>query len=304
MKKIFILLFLFSFSKVFSQAQDSAQKFSLDLKGQIKFGKQNLDSTTVYVYDDTTSTIVTQITSDVKGWVAFAIPLKRFFVVKFTKPGYVTKIITIDTHVPKTSKGNYFFGFSIDLFEEIPELDVSVLKHPIAKIFFNTFTKKFDYDYNYTAKINERVKEMYRKYFLLKKEGKGIQAKVSQPDTAATPIAPRIPDTLVADTSRMMVADTAEKYHFSKIIFSVQVLAVTQPASKNGKLFRQFKNVKDYKDKSDNLYKYYIGEFSNYEDAKKMLDSIRPQIPKADAFIIVFKDGKRIPAREAIEFRK
>ena len=124
--------------------------------------------------------------------------MQHFFTIKITSPGYVTKIITTDTHVPKKEAGGeYLFQFTASLFEVIPDLDVAILKFPIAKVFFNTLTKKFDYDYNYTVMINNDVKNMYHDYYLLKRENEWRQKnQTGKKDTIAKAGAP------IADSSR------------------------------------------------------------------------------------------------------
>ena len=64
------------------------------------------------------------------------------------------------------------FPFDIDLFEEIEGLNVEVLREPIAKITYNNFNKTFDYDYNYTVKINNNIKKLYNEYYRLQKAQK------------------------------------------------------------------------------------------------------------------------------------
>lgn len=183
------ILFIF-FSFVFdANAQcatcpkDTTAKYFLSMQGQILFGKKGLDKVFIEVLIDSVNSFKT-FQTDEKGNCEFEMPLQHLYVIKFTKYGYVTKIITADTRIPKTSAGDYLFQFSADLFEQFPELDVSILKFPIAKIFFNTFTKKFDYDYNYTAKINKDLKNLYREYYSLKeKNNSGKANSQSKQDT-------------------------------------------------------------------------------------------------------------------------
>ena len=61
-----------------------------------------------------------------------------------------------------------------DQFRTLEEvgLDVAVLNEPIAKITYNNFNKTFDYDYNYTAKINNNIKKLYAEYYRLQKQKK------------------------------------------------------------------------------------------------------------------------------------
>ena len=99
------------------------------MKGQVVFGKQYLSKAFIRVFADSSSTPVQKLESDIEGWVAFQLPLQGSYTIKISKQGYVTKIITIDAHLPKSQEtGNYYFEFAVELFENIEGLDVSVLK--------------------------------------------------------------------------------------------------------------------------------------------------------------------------------
>ena len=173
---ILLLLLLVSFSChaffPFHAVKDSSNKSHfLDLKGRIMVGKKSLAGTLVTIYADTGMTVVQKVEADGKGYVAFHLPVQREYTMKISKQGYVTKRVSIDTRMPRDYEiGDYFFEFSVDLFLEIEGVDVSILKFPVAKIFFNTFNKGFDYDFNYTAKINKDLKKMYEEYDKQKKE--------------------------------------------------------------------------------------------------------------------------------------
>jgi len=80
------------------------------------------------------------------------------------------------------------------------------------------------------------------------------------------------------------------------IIFKVQV--ATSPSkltSGKGKL-HQFSNASMYYD--NKLYKYTVGETAKFEEAKKLLAETKKSV--ADAFIVAFEDGKRIPLESAL----
>lgn len=151
--------------------KDATDNYYLDLEGHISFGKTSVSHSTITIYIDSTS-VFRDLQSDANGRCMFPLPLQRVYLIKFSNPGFVTKIIEVDTRVPQNMEANYLFEFSIDLFEEITELDVSMLKKPVGKIIFNARTNLFDYDQNYTDAINKDIKSLYRNYYLLKVKGK------------------------------------------------------------------------------------------------------------------------------------
>lgn len=280
------LLFAFVFNYCRASPKEDSTVHFLDMKGQILFGKKKLDKAYVRIYSDSASAPTQKIESDAEGWVAFQLPLQKFYTIKITKYGYVTKIVTVDTRVPKSQeKGDYYFEFSAELFEEIEGLDVSFLKEPFAKIFFNSFTKKFDYDYNYTAIRKKNADKLYADYKLLKKQGKVFVA-AKEPEKADT-----------ASLKQQITETSTASKNESKIVYSVQVLSSAEQVPRNSPRFKGIINVREYKEGEE--YKYYVGEYLSHGDAEKMKDRISGYFP--DASIAAFKEGKKITLEEAAE---
>ena len=252
------------------------------MKGQILFGKKPLEKAFIRIYADSTK-LLQKIESDAEGWVAFQLELQKNYTIKVSKPGYVTKIITVDSRMPDSQlAGDYYFEFGMDLFEDIEGLDVSMLRDPIAKVFFNTFTKKFDYDYNYTALINSKLEKLYKNYKSLKKKSNTpVVSKQLTPDTETVQM--QQPITVVSSGSR--------------IVFSVEVVSSSEQVPRNSPRFKGIINVKEYQEGEG--YKYYVGEYPAKADAEKMKDRISGYFP--DASIAAFKDGKKITLEEALQ---
>ena len=135
-------------------------------------GKQkSLDSVISRVLNETDFTMAQRYSK--KGRCAVKLPLGKKYTIEFSKKGYVSKIIDVNAIVPRYDTFVSVFPFDIDLFREEEGLDVAVLNEPIAKITFNNFNKTFDYDYNYTVKINNNIKKLYSEYYRLQKLKKG-----------------------------------------------------------------------------------------------------------------------------------
>lgn len=286
----FIFLFLLAFALAGrsvpafacqSNAGDTIEKkHFLDMKGKITFGKKALPQVFVRVFADSSYAVVKKIESDIEGWLAFQLPIQKMYVIQISKPGYITKIITVDTHMPKShNNGDYYFEFSVDLFEAIEGLDVSMLKDPIAKIFFNTFTKNFDYDYNYTAKINADVKKLYKDYELLKKENKNKKGTDKKEEKGNS-----------TDLKKDNSADSKSAVkNAQKIFFSIEVLSSKEQLPRNSPLLKGMLNVNEYKE--GDVYKYSVGEYVLRADAEKMKNVILRDFP--DANIISVAEGKK-----------
>lgn len=260
------------------------------MKGRIKYGKKNLEDATISIYDSLK--LYQSVKSDRSGWVAFQIPIQKTFKIKITKQNYVTKIISVDTHMPKLKEGNYYFEFTCDLFEQIEGLDISILREPVAKIFFNTFTKKFDYDYNYTAKINNEVKKMYQDYEVYKTTGK-IPASIKTTQIVST----KNIKTDSTTSATIVKTDSVKVTPVQpKVIYSLELFTSNEPLPKNSIQFKGMINVKELEENGS--YKYHMGEYTTHQAAKKMLENIKGYFP--NAFIIAFKEGKKISESEAL----
>lgn len=84
------------------------------------------------------------------------------------------------------------------------------------------------------------------------------------------------------------------------IVFKIQVLTSSRPLSKNDKRLKGLKNVDYYKE--GGLYKYTYGASPDYNKVLRTKRTITAQFK--DAFIIAFKNGKKMNVNSAInEFK-
>ena len=83
-------------------------------------------------------------------------------------------------------------------------------------------------------------------------------------------------------------------------VFKIQILTSSRPLAKNDKRLKGLKNVDYYTD--GGLYKYTYGASSDYNKVLRTKRSITAQFK--DAFIIAFKNGKKVNVNAAInEFK-
>jgi hypothetical protein len=75
------------------------------------------------------------------------------------------KRIAVDTHIPRKFEGDYFCEFETEMYPPIPDVDVSILRKPVANFFFNEHKKNFDFDAFAAAKINRELRLAYAKYY-------------------------------------------------------------------------------------------------------------------------------------------
>ena len=87
----------------------------------------------------------------------------------------------------------------------------------------------------------------------------------------------------------------------SKPVFKIQILTSDKKLGNNSRLFKGVKPVSYYFE--NNIYKYTYGEDTNYNKILRLKRSIDSKFK--DAFIIAFKNGKKMNINQAIrEFKK
>jgi hypothetical protein len=87
-----------------------------------------------------------------------------------------------------------------------------------------------------------------------------------------------------------------------ELIYKVQILAVSKQANdrKKKKLYSNTSQIEEFKDPSDGLYKYYVGKFSKYTEAK----AFEKKLGIGDAFVVGYKNGVRIDILQAQDLEK
>ena len=81
-----------------------------------------------------------------------------------------------------------------------------------------------------------------------------------------------------------------------KIIFKIQIISSSTRLETNSPQFKDLKNVWEYKDKG--IYKYTVGNQLDLKSASALQSEFRRK-GFVGAFVVAFKNGKRIPLREA-----
>lgn len=93
-------------------------------------------------------------------------------------------------------------------------------------------------------------------------------------------------------------APAVEKPSAKGVIFKVQIAASGKTLELVPSNFNGLKNIS--KDASTSVIKYYYGETDEYNDAKQLLSEAKAK-GYSSAFIVPFKDGKRIKIEEALK---
>ncbi len=149
---IAILVPFFLFSVMAVSAQD---RLVTPIKLKVEEG--DFEGVSVVV-----NNITTGETNSVAGAPKLDLSLKinSDYVISFTKAGYITKKIAINTTAPgdRISQGFYPFNFEVNLFPQYDGLNIVIFNQPVGKISFNRLIDDFDYDTDYTKQIQSALK--------------------------------------------------------------------------------------------------------------------------------------------------
>lgn len=135
----------------------------LELKGVVTGIGNFLQEAEILVYEeDNVSLYSTELTNRM-GRASIQLPLNREFRLVFSKAGFMSKQLIINTHVGLN--GVYNFKYTIELFEYITELDTDLLNKPVGMVRYSAADKKFEYDEAYTIMMQEQLRLVYEKYY-------------------------------------------------------------------------------------------------------------------------------------------
>ena len=147
-----------------------AQSDRLLVYGTVKderSGKKLTDVQVILVEDGATKkTFVTTL----NGKFELDLDFEHDYDIRFTKDGYVTKFININTKgVPEENKvGGFGFDLDMSLFEVVEGVNFDILKKPIGKANYVASTGEIGFDYEYTRSIQAEIarlrRELEKKY--------------------------------------------------------------------------------------------------------------------------------------------
>lgn len=84
------------------------------------------------------------------------------------------------------------------------------------------------------------------------------------------------------------------------IVYRIQVGALTRSNATNFYVEKYDISEPIFIDKQGNVYKYTVGNFTSYKDAKLYCNRMHDKSDDCDAFIIAYVDGKRITVQDAM----
>lgn len=112
-----------------------------------------------------------------------------------------------------------------------------------------------------------------------------------------TPTVTDTPDTPSREKVETPSQTVQKQTNTAAPVFKIQILTSSRPIAANDKRLKGLKGVEHYQE--DGLYKYTYGSSTDYNKVLRTKREIAPKFK--DAFIIAFKNGKKMNVRTAIE---
>jgi hypothetical protein len=335
---ILIIFFISAKSELISKENslNESKRNYLEMYGVIKLnemfvieGKKYIDSAEVEILNSD-GKVLSSIQSNEAGQCFFRLPLNEQFILKVSKKGLVSKIINVDTHTSNEELKKYNLPFEIEMYEEIKDLEILLLREAIASVKYNYYINDFDYNYKYTNETNEKIKKIYADYYSLegnrkrqtinndnKKDSNDIKhsividsikvnndTKTLVEDITSETITQNkvLSKTKLENSGVLTLNSIIEKKNNSKenLEFKIQIIALAGYLPSCANFFEKCGKADEYFHKGK--YKYTLGAFNTYKSALSMLSYIK-SIGYKDAFLVAFLNGERIELPKALSLQ-
>lgn len=125
---------------------------------------KKLDGITVTVFKNGGK--LTEVVTNASGKYEFNLDYGSDYKLVYSKPGMVSKNISIDTkNIPEEERvGGHGMNVEMTLFAELPGIDFSVLQQPIGKAKFDPTTKEVTWDLQYTEQVRAEIQRLMKEY--------------------------------------------------------------------------------------------------------------------------------------------
>ncbi len=156
----------------------SAQVDNVYVYGTVKdyVSSKKLDGITVTVFKNGAK--LAEVVTSASGKYEFNLDYGSDFKLVYSKPGMVSKNISIDTkNIPEEERvGGHGMNVEMTLFQELPGIDFSILQQPIGKAKFDPTTKEVTWDLDYTNQVRSEIARLMKEYDDKKKREAGASA--------------------------------------------------------------------------------------------------------------------------------
>lgn len=267
-------------------AVSATGNYRLELFGKIKhyakFCSSNSTSerATISITDKNSGLSDVKYSSD-EGNYMLNLDLNKNYTIRISKKGWVTEVLNVNTNVDNGYEGRYRYNFDVEMFEEIAEINSSILKKKVADIFFHPNLLHFTYQFSITPQEKHLLHENYNNYYL------SHVNSFNNPDEGEVDVSTNQGNSMDAGTNNKI--GTKEAVRELKIVYQIQILTLLGHTPVEAKVFDGCPSVSEYI--MDGKYKYAVGEYQSLEAAVKDLKKYQAKGFK-DAFPVAIINGK------------
>jgi len=136
------------------------------------------------------------------------------YILSFSKPGYITKKININTVVEdeeRKSQGFESYPFTVVLIKQYNDVNTVVFNQPVAKIMYSKKFDDFDYDTDYTKSIQSAIKKAEDELKQKEKEAKANPPKPLVDSTAIFAQAKKAEELKAKEEARKIAEEEKKK---------------------------------------------------------------------------------------------
>ncbi len=140
-----------------------AQTPTLIINGKVEKEKDELGNVKCTLTEKQGGKVVDQLLTTKNGKFTFEMPYEKVFVLSFSKEGYATKKLEINTQEVPKEDGEYGFEWpkmEIEMLEYYEDVDYSILEDPVGKIYYNALIVNFDNDRQYARSLSDPMKRL------------------------------------------------------------------------------------------------------------------------------------------------
>ena len=99
------------------------------------------------------------------GKCTFRLPLDQTYTIQISKPGYITKYLALDAHLPDDINSAFIFPIEVSLWHDYEGLDTQSVTEPVARISYSYKAKEFEFDPVFAAQ-KKPVLDAFTKQYL------------------------------------------------------------------------------------------------------------------------------------------